>query len=182
MINLLPEKDKSFIKNEYRRRLIVVGATYFVALSVITIVMMLPAYLLLSVYERDLNNQLASSLEKIKDIDASPIINEIKKLNSRVEILKNKKYQKSINDILRKAVGSRPEGIRITGISYERSKKEKTDDKVSIQGTAEKRNNLLEFKAVLEKEFGENKVDSPISNLFLEKEAQFSISIFIPNE
>ena len=56
------------------------------------------------------------------------------------------------------------------------------EDKISLYGKAQKRDDLIIFENRLKKEIGDSKVVSPVSNLINEKDFVFSLTLYIQNE
>src|SRR3989344_3561519 len=80
-------------------------------------------------------------------------------------------------------------GVKITSFSYEKGNTSKIkdkvsidDDKISLYGKARKRDDLLLFENQLKKEWGDQKIVSPVSNLINEKDLDFSLTLYIQIE
>lgn len=176
MINLLPPEDKIAIKKEYLRRFFVVAGLFFASATLVSIVFLLLTFFFLAGYKKDLSRQAALSSQRAETLNLDAIVSEIMELNSRINILKSRKENLGLSFILEKIIGTKAEGVKITGLGYEGSKgTEKA--KISISGGAKKRQDLLVFITSLEKEFGAENVLSPVSNLLNEKDAVFSLTV-----
>ena len=137
---------------------------------------MLLTFFFLTDYKDDLSRQVALSSQRAETLNLDAVISEIKELNSRINILKNKQEDLGLSFILEKIIGIRTEGVKITGLDYGGTKgTEKA--KISISGTAKKRQDLLVFITSLKEEFGAENVLSPISNLLNEKDTVFSLTV-----
>lgn len=176
MINLLPYEDKVFIKKEYLSRLFVVIGILFAGAIFISMIFLTPMVFLLIGYKKDLSRQLDLSFSKTEVIDTQKMTLEIKELNSKINILKNSYDKTNLSFIVEKIIRIKTKGIKITDLNYEGAKGEEKG-KVSISGAAGERQALLGFISLLKKEFGEENVLSPVSNLLNEKNASFSLTV-----
>lgn len=176
MINLLPHEDKIFIKREYLSRLFVVIGVTLAGAVFISIIFLAPTLFLLDNYKSDLSRQIVFSSGQAEVIDTQNIISEIKKLNSRISVLKSSQEKLYLSFIIEKVIEMKTKGVKITDLNYEGAKGEEKG-KISISGIAEERQALLDFINLLKEEFDEGNVLSPVSNLLNEKNASFSLTI-----
>ena len=176
MINLLPREDKVFIKKEYLSRLFVVIGIFFARAVFISVVFLAPTIFLLNGYKSDLSRQVILSSGQAEVIDTQNIISEIKKLNSRISVLKSSQEKSDLSFIIEKIIEMKTKGVKIIGLNYEGMKSEEKG-KISMSGIAQERQDLLDFIDLLKKEFSEEDVLSPVSNLLNEKNTSFSLTI-----
>ena len=144
MINLLPREDKVFIKKEYLKRLFVVMGIFFASAVFISIIFLAPTFFLLNSYKSDLSHQVSLSSGRAEVIDTQNIMSEIKKLNSRISVLKSSKEKLDLSFIIEKVIRMKTKGVNIIGLNYEGAKGEEKG-KISISGIAEERQALLDL-------------------------------------
>src|SRR3989344_4703868 len=176
-MNLLPEENKILFKKYYLRRLFIVFVFLFFSAVFAGIIVLIPTHLLISSHKNDLSAESAAYLKKeVKSADNAAAL-EIEKLNNRLDFLEKAVFDKKNS------------GVKITSFSYEKGNVSKIkdkistdDDKISLYGKARKREDLLIFEGQLKKEWGDQKVVSPVSNLINEKDLDFSLILYIQNE
>jgi len=188
-MNLLPEENKVLFKKYYLRRLFVVFSFLIFSAVVAGIIVLIPMHLLISSYKNDLSAESAAYLKKdAKSADNAAVL-EIEKLNSRLDFLEKAENDKKLNIIFKNIFDKKNSGVKIASFSYEKGNVSKIkdkisidDDKISLYGKARKREDLLIFEGQLKKEWGDQKVISPVSNLINEKDLDFSLTLYIQNE
>jgi len=177
-MNLLPEENKVSIKKEYLRRIIFVSGLFFACVAGAATALLVPAIIFLSGYKANIDRQILSGAQRISQINTKEADKDIKDMNYRISILESGKNDARLSPIFVKILNEKTASVKITRLSYEKSK-DGGDDKILINGKAGLRKDLLDFEKSLKNDFGEQKVRSPISNLLKEKEADFSLVIYV---
>lgn len=180
-MNLLPEEDKISVKKEYLKRLMIVSGLFFVCCLAVASTFLFPALLFLSNYRSNLDGRISAFAEKISKLNTKELDKEIKRAKARISILESKKNNARLSPVFAKIIGKKTPSVKIIGLTYEKSK-DGAGDKILISGKAGLRQDLLAFENRLKNDFGEQKVQSPISNLLKEKNTDFSLIIYIPVE
>ena len=174
-MNLLPEENKILFKKHYLKRLLVVLGIFIFSIIAAGALVLTPMYLLVLSYKNYLRQETKSYLQKDVKLADSAVALEIKNLNSRLKLIENMGKEKKLNLIFKDILDSKNPGVRIISFSYEKSKKTEIYGKLSLAGTAKTREDLLIFEGRLKKEFGDQGVVSPVSNLINEKDLVFSL-------
>src|SRR3990167_3708325 len=188
-MNLLPEENKILFKKYYLRRLFIVFVFLFFSAVFAGIIVLIPTHLLISSHKNDLSAESAAYLKKEVKTANNAAALEIEKLNNRLDFLEKAVNDKKLNIFLKNIFDKKNSGVKITSFSYEKGNVSKIkdkistdDDKISLYGKARKREDLLIFEGQLKKEWGDQKVVSPVSNLINEKDLDFSLVLYIQNE
>lgn len=189
-MNLLPRENKIAYKKFYLKRLFVVfgSSVFFVLISGVAI--LASGLLLISFNKKELISEAENYSKKGIELTDGLIVAEIKKLNDRAKLIEASKNKISPSLIFKKIIDEKNSGVKINSISYEKkisvvdtkanAKDElKNEDKIALYGVAQKRDDLIEFEKRLKKQFGEDKVISPVSNLINGKNLDFSISLYV---
>ena len=174
-MNLLPEENKILFKKYYLKRLFTVLGIFIFSIAVAGSIVLTPTYSLILSYKGDLKKDLAAYLKKDAKLADSAAVVEIKKINNRLELMENMEKEKKLNLIIKNILDNKNSGVRITYFSYEKRKKLEVYDKLSLTGTAKTREDLFVFESRLKKEFGDQNIVSPVSNLINEKDFVFSL-------
>lgn len=173
-LNLLPEKEKSGLKWDAWRRLILVFASaVLIGLSLFSSILINVNLYLLSNLEKssillNLHRQLPLGQE-IKNIEKR-LAEADKKLNQILEI---KKWISPKSFIFSEINSILPEKIRLVSLSV------KSGGLVDLTGFAAERSALLSFKKSLEDNEKISDLNFPLANLLKEKEIEFSLSFKI---
>jgi len=172
MPNLLPEKNKKEIRNEFILRLLIVFFVFTFFTITVYAVSLVPSYNL-SVVKKTITMEQVNALKKSTGVEEE---------GSPVDVLKNEKAkvvalnlveQNIASEIIEKILAKKPQGVRITDIFYEGGKE------VVVKGNSSSRNILIGFVEQLELENRFEKVDFPVSNLVKDESMDFSINIYI---
>ena len=181
-MNLLPEENKILFKKYYLKRLFAVLGVLIISIIAAGGVILMPAYSLILSYKKNLNAELAAHSKKDADLAESAAALEIKKLNNRLASVEKISKAKGPSNVFKNIIGGKNSGIKITSFSYEKGKESGGEDKVFLYGKAQTRDELVIFENRLKKEFGDNKIVSPVSNLINEKDFDFSLTLYVQNE
>lgn len=113
-----------------------------------------------------------SVAKREKDISIIVLLETKEKL----KLLTSDENNISLVAIFKKIINSKPSGINIDGIFYDKSQTEKKTE-ILITGEADAREPLLEFKKLLAVETLFTNVILPVSNLASDSDIKFSIRI-----
>lgn len=183
MINLLPSEDKILIRNEYLGRIALVFGAFFSFAFLAGMVVLLPTFYLFSSHEKNLDGQVSVSEGKIKKLDVEQNSAEIKKIIERLNLINSPNFNFRLNELFKEIISLKSDGVKITSISFDVQKsKNSSEAKVSLSGKASVREDLLKFIDRLKKNYGDQRVKSPITNLISDKDTAFSLTITLPNE
>lgn len=191
-MNLLPEENKIAYKKFYLKRLFVVfGVSVFLVL-ISGSVILTSVLFLISFNKKELISEVEYFSKKDTNLDDNLIVAEIKKLNDRAESVELSKNNISLINIFKKIIDEKSNNIKINSFSYEKKidiadaktdakDDSKKEDKITLLGIAQKRDDLIIFEKRLKEQFGDSKVVSPVSNLINGKNLDFSISLYVKN-
>ena len=176
MPNLLPEKNKKEIRNEFILRLLVVFFVFVFFAITIFIISLVPSYNL-SFVKKTITLEQVNSLKESAGIEEDILSASIlKNENAKVAVL-SAVDQNSASKIIEKILEKRPQGVKITDIFYEKNDAGEID--IVVKGNSSSRNILIGFVEQLELENRFEKVDFPVSNLVKDESMDFSINIYI---
>ena len=176
MPNLLPEKNKKEIRNEFVLRFLIIFFIFTFFSITIYVVSLVPSYNL-SVTKKTITVDQVNSFKK------STVIEEE---GSPIDVLKNEKAKVSAlglleqniaSEIIEKILAKKPQGVKITDIFYEKNDTGGID--IVVKGNSSSRNILIGFVEQLELEKSFEKIDFPVSNLVKDESMDFSINIYI---
>ncbi len=177
MINLIPIEEKKEIKKDFFQRVLVVSLIMFIFLIVISIIAIFPAYFISLEKKTSLIKKLEIQKNEVMPELDQMALREIKNLDARLSLLekaRKNKYvfsAKVIDEILNQKVS----GIKIKRIFYQNDSLE--GKKIKIDGVAERREQLLNFRRALESDSSFKNVDLPISNFVKGENIQFNLTL-----
>lgn len=177
MINLIPSQEKKRMVRDFYYRLV---ATIFTMLSICALILV--AAIFPSYFSAVLKRNIAS--EKLKILESEPlpevdqeilkIMDDIKAKLNLVEKIERDNFFVS-EQIIKEIISKKTKDIKITKISYDtNSTKGKS---VYINGTAPSREELLNFRRILETSPSFKEVDLPISNFIKGTNIEFSLTL-----
>ena len=178
MINLLPDNLKQSVRREYFLRLGIVVVVMFSFAISIGLTSLLPSLFLGIIKERELAQQQtivekASLLRKESGIETTAGA-----INKKIALFESGKDEPLLpSEIIYAAARVRGE-INLDGFFYQKNIDKKRVDKISITGTAVRRDALLAFADRLKGNALFEGVDVPTSNLIQSKDILFSITAF----
>lgn len=175
MINILPIEEKKKIITEYRLRLSIVSVFAVAALMFSSLVLLIPSYLLAVLKYNNATQELstlkgkANTEEKEKNTDA-----QIVDINNKINLLLRGDEKKQItpSQVIADILNVKGAAIKIYGFTHDISADQ---DRVVIFGTADNRDSLAEFVAVLKKKPEFVSVELPISSYVKSSNIDFSI-------
>lgn len=177
MINLIPNQEKKKMVKDFYFRLLVVffmmlGFSIFIASAAI-----LPSYFLSVAKKNVATLRLESQKnEPIADLDKKTLtaIEDLKKKLALFQKAKGEKF--SVAEKAFKEIASRKtSGISVEKIYYENSAQD--GKKISVQGKASSREQLVLFGKALEDDSAFKEVDLPISNLIKGSNIEFYLTL-----
>lgn len=177
MINLIPiEKKKKIVMYFYYKLFVVI----IFALSFLIFILsfsVLPSYFVSSSDKNIINQKLeAQKLEIIPKLDEQTL-SVLNSLNSKLTLIEKSKEEEYLvsQKVLSEIVSRKIPGIKINHIFYENNQKE--GRRISINGTASSREQLLMFRQAFEDYSAFKKVDLPISNFVKGSNLQFNLNL-----
>jgi len=172
MINLLPSQEKEELKNEEKfKTTIILGSLSFVFLIFLGLLLFsIKINILSEIQDKKVLIEIESRSSE------NPQIKEFEKnvaeTNQKISQLNSfYKNQTSIPSALEKISNLLPANVYLTSLSYQ-----KENSQVILQGYAQTREGLLEFKKSLESQKEVKNLDSPISNLIKSTNIDFYFS------
>lgn len=177
MINLIPIEEKEEIKKDFYNRFLSSLFVVFCFAVFISLVMMLPSYVI-SLEKKNSTNQKLGALknEIMPEIDQKALVS-IKDLDMRLALLENARKKEFIfsKKVIDEIISKKVPGIKINKFFYENDSLE--GKKISITGIAQNREKLLLFRQALEEDILFKNVDLPISNFVKGSDINFSINL-----
>jgi Tfp pilus assembly protein PilN len=177
MINLIPNQEKKKMTKDFYFRLVVVsfvmlGFSIFVGSTTI-----LPSFFLSVVRKNVANAKLETQKkEPIPDLDQKTL-DIIKDLENKLSLVENAEKNKfNISEKVIKEISSKKTSdIKITKIIYNSTIQ--NGRKISIEGSASSRENLLSFSKALKEDPLFKEVDLPVSNFIKGSNIQFYLNL-----
>ena len=177
MINLIPIEEKKNIQKDFYCRVAIVILFMFCCLIFISTIAILPAYFVS--YEKKVS--IGKKLELQKN-EVMPEIDQraqtiIKDLDARLSLLEKARKNKYVfsEKVISEIISQKMPEIKIDRIAYEIDPID--GRRVSINGSAPNREELLSFRRALENDPLFKSVDLPISNFVKGKDIQFSLNL-----
>lgn len=178
MRNLLSQKDKKILQNEYKLRVSIVVATFLFFTILAGGGELLPSYFISESKERAMKERadiIKESVAKRQKDTSTTILLETKE---KLKLLSFDfdENNVSLRTIFETIIDNKPSGVDINGIFYDKSQTGKKTG-VLITGEADSRGPLLEFKKLLEIESLFTDVILPVSNFASASDIKFSIKV-----
>lgn len=175
MLNILPYEEKKKILKEYHLRLAVVSVFAVSALILVSLVLLIPSYMLaVSKY-----NFVAEELARLEQkqsgtISEKEVNKQIQEVNKKVAVfLGNKKVKVSTpSEMITRIIGIKEDTIKIYSISYEANIDR---DRVVLTGKADDRDSLARFVEILKKDPIFTSVSLPIGSYVKSTNIDFSL-------
>jgi hypothetical protein len=177
MINLLSRTEQKRIYQEYLLR---IGAIIFFVLGILGalfILLLIPSYMRLKGEAASIESTLAAKRQQTNAEDQGQAT-EAKEFLREIQILQSQQGGSSPTKQLENVLNFKPSGVVLTGFLYDTTDSKK---KFSIQGKADRREDLLLFKDRLEKEGGYEKVNIPAQTLVKRTDIQFALDLSQPD-
>lgn len=178
MANLLPKKEKDFIKKEYLIRLVIVFLSLSIMSMLLLVVFLVPSYISLDVKENTAIEQIDLVKKSVQNKDNAEVEKKLNLIMVKTAVLKRSTEEISLRDVIYEIVKNKPNGIYISDILYNKVQKKDTSEKIiTVQGTSETRDKLLAFKESLGGIQDFKEVNLPLSNLTKDADVSFLINI-----
>lgn len=176
MPNLLPEKNKKNIQNEFILRLIIVFFSLLFFLMCVAVILLIPSYILSQVKEIGANDEIEifKQTSSFRGIDTPFDLLEKEKM--KIDVLK-KRDNFSVDNMISIILNKKGNDIKITGIFYDDISKDKNNSYLVVKGIAKKRSALINFVNRLEQDGYFSNIDFPVSNLVKDESVDFSLNI-----
>lgn len=172
MINLLPEQQRKAVHDAYVMRLAVVAGFLLTGIFAAGMLLLVPAYLVVSQELRTIQAQSADVMERNRLLEAEramAVVEATESLVARGRVARSPLPLPS--QAVRAVVERTNSRVSLKTISV-------SDGKVRLMGEANDRQSLLAFVAALEQERGTfATVNSPITNLIRDKDLSFTLTL-----
>ncbi|MBI2120031.1 MAG: hypothetical protein HYT94_00205 [Parcubacteria group bacterium] len=184
MIDFLPVSEKQALRKEYRLRVFTVCLGMCSVVLVLSILSYLPTYFAVSSqYTESLissqSPETKDRLSQVKEVEMA-----VSETNKKIDTLLGGVPTPLVKDIFLDVLQSRPLGVVITHLSYDRggvvSKKgqnETVSSNIILEGRSLDRKTLLLFKEQLAQKKKFSTIDLPLSSLVKETDLGFTIKL-----
>ena len=172
--NLLPQPYAQNVRYLKLGRFVMFFFSSLAVLLITILVLFLPSYFSLSYEQEGIATEIAAAKESVSSKRVTEAEKSIKALNRDLAAIASYR-QTSLVAYMHKIAEDTPPGIVLTSLSFD-----KKGARISIQGTAKRRDDLLDFVARLRAEPSFTSINSPITNLLKEVNAAFEITIELP--
>lgn len=175
MLNILPKQQKDALKKEYVLRRYVVWAGLVLSALIISLVLLVPSYLLSRVRLTDARVKLEQTKAAL-DSKSFPIdvATELSAATRNAQDLRPFVKQTSPHDLI-KIFETKPNTIKLTEIHF--GNRPPAQATIFLKGIAANRESLTNFGRLMEARTEFSKVDLPVSNFAREKDIVFSMTI-----
>lgn len=176
MINLLPDNEKIKIKKEYRNKILIIILTISAVVFSLSLVLLVPSLL----FARAQSYLIERNTETVKKVSVAKDQEYIKKtasdINYKVSIVESSPENYIFSDSLNNIISSKISGVQITGVFFEKQdKKGEITNMFEIRGTANKREDLINFAKELESRKYFAKINLPVSNYVKDRDIEFNV-------
>ncbi|MFA5773559.1 MAG: pilus assembly protein PilM [Candidatus Paceibacterota bacterium] len=184
VINILPHKEKRFLRREYWMRFFTIMLNFVALMGVLATFLLFPSYFLSQSKENLFESRLEIFNKENPDLTNSNIDKIISDINSRLEMLNKAETPYQVSDkVLNNILSSRTSGITFSQILFNKTttiKKVTTNTSIlEVHGVANNRDSLRNFKTALDNNPNFSEVNLPISNFLEKSDLNFTISITI---
>lgn len=176
VINVLPPEEKKDLRRKYRSRLITILLNLFLLVGVLSIILLIPSYLLSAEKENLAESRLESFNLANSEITTLDLEETISDINKKLSIIsQNEKGEKISEKVFGWLLDNRPKGITFSQMLYHK----RTDSTLvlDIHGVSSSRIVLRNFKTILDENPDYKEVNLPISNFLEKNNLDFTISI-----
>lgn len=174
MLKLLLTEEKKEIKKEYIRRIL---SIVFLGLSIILflfLVSLLPAFFLLNVDQKVLNQELSVAQDVELNADRQRLKEKLQNLQQTLNLIDTPNSDFSY--YIQKITERQPRDINILSLDFT---KNANKNSIIVQGVANSRTSLSSFVKVLETVDEFEAVNLPFSSFTREVDIPFSITIYL---
>ncbi|MES3031494.1 MAG: hypothetical protein V4697_03735 [Patescibacteria group bacterium] len=185
LYTLLPDKEISALKREYRTRLFIVFL-FFVSCGIfLGILSLVPAYILSYTQEEAALLEVQKFEKGRQDRGTDVVLAELASTTAVINRIKAHEDQTLFSNILTRVLIHKPS--RVSLISFYMTKAPAPEGGVSpgtnvvVQGSALTRDSLVDFKKRLEGDVSISNIELPLSDLAKSKDIVFSVRFIIQN-
>lgn len=178
MINLLLPEEKNKIRTMYQSRRALFSLVLLLIAFLIGIIIILPAFFLVIVKEKEEINSLEIAQKLISPEQDDIIITLTESIREKFNFLEEKENIQNISLFFESIIDNTTTGITIIGFLY---KKGEEKENIIIQGHSINREVLIDFIDTVKKTPLFDGIDLPFSNLAKSKDISFTLTIFISN-
>ena len=175
MPNLIPQKEKRIIYNNYRAKIVsfwLVGMMISVLLGAI---LLLPSYFLTISKLKESNENVEVLKKSVNYQESRHTEEEISNTNKYIKILLQRASGNSIDKYLAKIISLTPSGVHIDSIGYHLVDLKNAE--IFLAGESGSREKMIAYVDALKDSNMFIKVDLPIGNLAKEKEITFNLTL-----
>lgn len=176
MRNLLPTENTRTLLGEYYARLAIVGGLLLSLALVVGILSLTPSFLSLNTQERILIDQMRFADNRLAEEGGDVPGAALEQARREIAFLEAHTAESYISSRIAALLNERPEGIRVTSISFRASEGDGASS-LTLSGVSATRENLIAFKQQMEKQTDFESVRLPVSNLAEERDLPFSVII-----
>lgn len=170
MSNLLPPEDKKKLFHLYRLHVWSVALLMSILVLSAAIIFLLPSLLVFEARIRDVRAQIENIRSEKEVTEAKTLEKEVEETRALLA-LSNSTLSTATSDVLKLFLDSKQAGITYTQFSIP------GPSRTEVRGTARDRQSLVELVRALENNPKVLRVDSPLSNLIIERNIAFVISV-----
>jgi uncharacterized membrane protein YciS (DUF1049 family) len=174
MINLIPHIGYEHVRKERRYRIFAVCAFLFSAVFIVCAIARIPTYILIRAQVQGFMREIQAQDEKVASV--KQFEGEIERTHAILSQLKNATATIPASQAIQAVEAIATEGIRFKGFGVNEPDK-KGVTTMHVQGTADTRIELAQFKSALEKSTLFEKAEIPLSDLAREQNLSFSVAI-----
>ncbi|MFA7193608.1 MAG: hypothetical protein WC087_01695 [Candidatus Paceibacterota bacterium] len=174
MLRLLLKEEKKEIKKEYIRRVLTIIFLGLSGVLFLFLVSLLPAFFLLSVDQKVLNQELSVAQDVELNADRQRLKEKLKNLQQTLNLIDTP--NSDISYYIQKITERQPRDINILSLDFT---KNADKNSIVVQGVANSRTSLSSFVKVLETVDEFEAVNLPFSSFTREVDIPFSITIYL---
>jgi hypothetical protein len=176
LTNLLPPERQSALSRDYFIRLGVVVVGFVVALTLASMVLLVPTYVLLTESTRAKEAHLATIESTFSSTDATALSARLAALNKNAITLSTLAQRPSASAIIRSVLAISRPGITLSGFTYTPAEVKKPGT-LAISGTALTRDALRSYQLALQGAPLALSADLPVSAYAKDSDITFTITV-----
>lgn len=172
MINLLPPSGFTALQKEYTFRMAATYGLLLASVAILLTVALIPTYVLV---RAQMNGAIAHDAETKESADIAELESDVARTEATLAVLKKQPKVSTMSTFVHAVEASAPSGIsfKTFSVGYEKN----TLTALTLQGTAQRREDLIAFKRALEAQPVFISATIPISDLAREQNISFSMTI-----
>lgn len=173
MFTFLKGEYRQRIIGEYRKRLLVLALYLIIPLLFILLVLALPLFVSLRSQNIAILSEREVYSKKMAESGQIEIENQLKNMQEMIIVLKQDIRNAPLVSVIERVLSEKNEGVKISSLSLERKKEGWL---VGLSGRAETREVMVDFSKRLETVPAFSLVDLPVSSLAKNRDISFTIS------